>query len=77
MANKKVTVLLYGADRELWSGPRCSLSIRKVEFGGASVIHQQKVDEGTSALELNLVDVEFDQLQTYLILVKSKRHRTG
>ena len=33
MAEKKITLLLYGADRQLWAGGPCTLTVTKVEPG--------------------------------------------
>lgn len=75
MAQKKITLLLYGADRELWSGGACTLTITKVEPGNAKEVHRQKVDSGKTTIEFTLKGVEFDRQQSYLFVVTTARHR--
>ena len=77
MADKKITTLLYGADRELWRGDKCSLTVTKVEPGNSTIIHREQIPAGTTTLGIELKDVEFDQFQSYVILIKTPRHRSA
>ena len=74
---KKITLLLYGADRQLWAGGACTLTITKVEPGNAKEVHRQRLAAGTNALDFILKDAEFDQQQTYLFVVTTARHRAA
>lgn len=73
MAAKKVTIILYGADRNLWSGPKCRLSVRGFdEHGDARTLASQ--DLKGAVVELSL-DVPFSAGQVYALLIEAARHR--
>ena len=75
MPDKRITLLLYGAGRDLWNGGACSLTVTKVEPGNSTIVHRQRLGKETTAVNVNLVDAEFDQQQTYMFLVTVGKHR--
>lgn len=73
MTEKRLTVILYGCDRELWrSGP---LQIRLADVfaaGGPRIVHQGETRE--SVVELRL-ELPFDAGQTYGLTFSAPGHR--
>ena len=73
MIEKRVTVILYGCDRNLWSaGP---LQIRVSDLfasGGPQLLSQGKTEESTVELRLEL---PFDAGQVYGVMFSAPRHR--
>lgn len=73
MTEKRLTVILYGCDRNLWRGG--SLSIRVSDLfasGGPRLLYQGKADESTLELRLAL---PFDAGQVYGVTFSAPRHR--
>ena len=80
MANKQVTLILYGADRELWSSGEFKLRIRrpksnefedmKFQSGQQNAI---ELESNKSTLQLNL-DLHFNAGQRYFLLVEARDH---
>ena len=73
MIEKRVTVILYGSDRNLWSGG--SLQIRVTDLfaaGGAKVLFSGKTEASTVELRLQL---PFDAGQLYGLTFSAARHR--
>jgi hypothetical protein len=71
MVKKKVTLVLYGADRTLWRGPAPDLSVRRL-YPTRLLLEDRKL-QGT-AVDLNM-DVLFDAGQAYVVMVTAKKHR--
>jgi len=74
MAQKRLTLLLYGADRELWGGGKCTLTITRVEPGNAKQLKRQTLPPKTTTVNISL-DAQFDHDQAYLIVVTTPKHR--
>ena len=73
MIEKRVTVILYGSDRNLWSGG--SLQIRVSDLfaaGGATILFSGKTTASTVELRLQL---PFDAGQLYGLTFSAARHR--
>ena len=73
MTEKRVTVILYGSDRNLWSGG--SLQIRVSDLfaaGGAKTLFSGKTTASTVELRLQL---PFDAGQLYGLTFSAARHR--
>ena len=73
MTEKRVTVILYGSDRNLWSGG--PLQIRVADLfaaGGPKVLSQGKTEASTVELRLEL---PFDAGQVYGLTFSAPRHR--
>jgi hypothetical protein len=72
MPNKKVTIIVYGADRNLWAGDPCHLTITDVNDGTLMVLMNRNIRGTTIEVDLN---VPFDAGQIYGIQVKAAGHR--
>ena len=73
MTGKRVTVILYGSDRNLWSGG--PLQIRVADLfaaGGPRVLSQGRTEASTVELRL---DLPFDAGQVYGLTFSAPRHR--
>jgi len=73
VTEKRLTVILYGCDRNLWRGG--SLAIRVSDLfasGGPRLLYQGKSDESTLELRLEL---PFDAGQVYGVTFSAPKHR--
>ena len=73
MIEKRVTVILYGCDRNIWSGGPLQIRVSDLfAAGGAQLLYQGQTEEST--LELRL-DLPFDAGQVYGLTFAAPRHR--
>jgi len=73
VTEKRLTVILYGCDRNLWRGGPLSVRVSDVfAAGGPRPIYQGKTDESTVEFSLAL---PFDAGQVYGITFSAPRHR--
>lgn len=75
VSEKRVTVILYGSDRNLWHGG--PLQIRVTDLfaaGGPHIVWQGKTSESTVELRLQL---PFDAGQVYGLTFSAPKHRPG
>ena len=73
MTEKRLTVILYGCDRNLWRGVPLSIRVSDVfASGGPRPLFQGKTDESTLELRLAL---PFDAGQVYGITFSAPEHR--
>jgi len=73
MLEKRVTALLYGSDRNLWSGGTLDLRVTDLFAPrGPRVLYQGDVQESTVDLKL---DLPFDAGQLYAITFSAPHHR--
>ena len=73
MIEKRVTVILYGCDRNLWSGGPLQIRVSDLfAAGGPRLLHQGKTDASTVELRL---DLPFDAGQVYGLTFSAPRHR--
>jgi hypothetical protein len=70
-----VTLIILGADRELWDGGEVRLKVTDMRQG-LKVLHNKPLSEGAHTVLINL-DLHFDAGQVYAISVDSKKHRTA
>ena len=75
MSNKTVTLIILGADRELWDGDEVRLKVTDMRQG-LKVLHNEALPEGSHTILVNL-DLHFDAGQVYSISVDAKKHRTA
>lgn len=72
---KRVTIILYGADRELWPGAKARLRVVDNNGpGSAREIHNTEFKPPTLAVDLEL---PFDAGQAYVVAIEAKDHRTA
>jgi hypothetical protein len=72
-AEKRLTVILYGSDRNLWSGGPLRFRITDIfAAGGPKLLHQGKTENPTLDLRLNL---PFDAGQIYGLDFTAPGHR--
>lgn len=82
MASKKLSVILYGADRQLWHGSSATLRVTKFDSHGmerlwirtATGRRLKNVPLSGSIIEVNL-DLQFDAGQIYAVTLNAKKHR--
>ena len=73
MTEKRVTVILYGSDRNLWRGGPLQIRVSDLfAAGGPKLLSQGKTDESTLELRLQL---PFDAGQLYGLTFSAPRHR--
>ena len=73
MTEKRLTVILYGSDRNLWSGGTLRFRVTDVfAAGGPKLLHQGKTDNATLDLRLQL---PFDAGQIYGFDFTAPDHR--
>ena len=73
MTEKRLTVILYGCDRNLWRGGSIGIRVSDVfAAGGPRPLYQGETDESTLELRLAL---PFDAGQVYGITFSAPRHR--
>ena len=73
MADKRVALILYGADRELWRGSGATLVIRDLNRSGLPVLARRKLAH--AAVDIVLQDLPFDTGQVYGLTIDAKGHR--
>jgi hypothetical protein len=73
VTEKRVTVILYGCDRNIWSGGPLEIRVSDLfASGGPRLLYQGQTEEST--LELRL-DLPFDAGQVYGLTFSAPRHR--
>ena len=73
MIEKRVTVILYGCDRNLWSGGALQIRVSDLfAAGGAKTLFSGRTDASTLELRLQL---PFDAGQLYGLTFSAARHR--
>ena len=73
MIEKRVTVILYGSDRNLWRGGALQIRVSDLfAAGGPRLLSQGKTEQSTVEL---LLDLPFDAGQVYAIMFSAPRHR--
>lgn len=73
MTEKRLTVILYGCDRNLWRGGPLSIRVADVlAAGGPQVLYKGTAEESTLELRLSL---PFDTGQVYGLTFAAPRHR--
>src|SRR5713101_5934377 len=75
MADKTVTVILYGADRQLWTGPAARLFVRDLNSGALRLLAQRDITHST--VEIKLQNLLFDTGQIYGLSIEANEHRTA
>jgi hypothetical protein len=73
MADKRVAVILYGADRELWAGSGATLVVRDLNRSDLRVLARHKLNHPT--IDITLRDLAFDTGQAYGLTIAAKGHR--
>lgn len=76
MANKTITLILLGADRELWNGEGARLQVTDLSRPELKILHDQRLKPKSHTILINL-DLHFDAGQRYGISVEVKKHRTA
>ena len=73
MTEKRVTVILYGSDRNLWSGGPLQIRVHDLfASGGPRLLSSGKTDASTVELRLQL---PFDAGQLYGLTFSAPKHR--
>ena len=73
MTEKRLTVILYGCDRNLWRGGPLTIRVSDVfASGGPRMLYQGKTEESTLELRLQL---PFDAGQVYGLTFSAPHHR--
>ena len=73
MIEKRVTAILYGSDRDLWSGGPLQIRVSDLlAAGGPQLLSSAKTDSATVELRLEL---PFDAGQLYGLTFSAPRHR--
>jgi len=73
MTEKRLTIILYGCDRNLWRGGPLTIRVDDVfAAGGPQLLYKGTADESTLELHLSL---PFDAGQVYGITFAAPRHR--
>ena len=73
MTEKRLTVILYGCDRNLWRGGPLQIRVSDLfAAGGPQLLSQGKTEESTVELRLEL---PFDAGQVYGLTFSAARHR--
>ena len=73
MTEKRVTVILYGCDRNLWSGGPLQIHVSDLfASGGPRLLYQGQTEESTLELRLEL---PFDAGQVYGLTFSAPQHR--
>lgn len=75
MANKDIAVLLYGADRQLWTGSGATLIVRDLNDHGEGIRVLARKELDHSTIQITLKDLAFDSGQTYGLTIEAKGHR--
>jgi hypothetical protein len=73
MLDKKLTLLLYGADRNLWTGDRPRLRVVDANGNGVVSLVDKRIDPPIVELTLML---PFDAGQRYVVSLDVRRHRS-
>src|SRR3954454_13253434 len=73
MTEKRLTIILYGCDRNLWRGGPLTIRVDDVfASGGPQLVYKGTAEESTLELRLSL---PFDAGQVYGITFAAPRHR--
>ena len=75
MAHKTVTVILYGADRQLWTGPAARMFVRDLNSGELRLLADKPITHST--VEITLQNLPFDTGQIYGLSIEADGHRTA
>jgi hypothetical protein len=75
MSDKKVTLILLGADRELWTGGVTRLEVKDMREG-LKLLKRQSLVAGSNTILINL-KLLFDAGQVYGISVDADNHRAA
>ena len=75
MSKKTVTLIILGADRELWDGDEVRLKVTDMRKG-LKVLHNEALPAGSHTILVNL-DLHFNAGQVYAISIDAKKHRTA
>lgn len=73
MADKRVAVILYGVDCELWEGSDATLVVRDLNRDDLRVLARHKLNHPT--IDITLRDLAFDTGQVYGLTIDAKGHR--
>jgi hypothetical protein len=76
MATKRVTLILHGADRELWIGRRARLQVTDVSRMPLQILYDGPLNAGTSVILIDL-NLHFDAGQVYGVSVDVPKHRSA
>jgi hypothetical protein len=76
MATKTVTIILFAADRELWTGSKARLTVTDLSRSPLRVLKQQNLKPGTSTVIIRL-DLHFDAGQVYGLSIDVPKHRSA
>jgi hypothetical protein len=76
MSAKRLTILIYGPDRDLWQGGKATLTVTRVEPGNARELKRVVLPPKTSTVNVSM-NPHFDRDQSYLIVLTSAKHRTA
>jgi hypothetical protein len=71
---KKLTILLHGADRELWDGGPTEFRMIDNNTGKAKVLASRQVDQPVFEVSAK---VPFDAGQSYVVAVEAPKHRAA
>lgn len=74
MASKRVAIILYGADRELWNGSGAKLIVRDLNVESRRILARAELEHPT--IDVMLQDLAFDAGQAYGLTIQAKGHRT-
>ncbi len=82
MADKKLTMILYGADRQLWNSGKANLRVTRFDSHGMDTLWirgfgkraRKNVTIESAIVEINL-DLVFDAGQVYCFHVTAPKHR--
>ena len=73
MTEKRLTIILYGCDRNLWRGGPLNIRVADVfASGGPRMLYKGTAEESTLELRLSL---PFDAGQVYGLTFSAPRHR--
>ena len=72
---KKLTILLHGADRELWRGGPAQFRVIDNNTGKPRVLANRKIEQ--PILEVSALRVPFDAGQSYVVSVEAPNHRAA
>lgn len=76
MAEKSVTLIVLGADRELWQGEGARLQVTDLGKPSLPRVFSKQLKPKSSTVQMKL-DLPFDAGQVYGISVDVKKHRTA
>jgi hypothetical protein len=76
MAKKTITLIIFGADRALWTGSKAKLTVTDLSRSPLRVLKQQNLKPGTSTVIIHL-DLHFDAGQVYGLSIDVPKHRSA